>query len=82
LGKPAPKYKAAYSLLLVAAAFEQAKCWLLKKEPGITFESIKSGSRTTHYNGEKIKQYLPDFSYTPIEECIKFTAERYLTQSA
>jgi len=47
------------------------------KEPSITKETSRSSHNISFYSGEKIKNYLQNFHYTPFEETIKDISNCY-----
>jgi nucleoside-diphosphate-sugar epimerase len=78
LGKKAPSIKATPFLMNIACAFEMLRFRLTGREASITAESVESGSKTSYFNGEKVKQFI-DFNYTPIKDCVEFAAKCYLS---
>ncbi|MFM7852819.1 MAG: epimerase, partial [Flammeovirgaceae bacterium] len=56
--KQPPSVKANPALLPMVALVEEIKSWLLKKEPTITRESIKSATAETIYLGKKAQDKL------------------------
>jgi hypothetical protein len=52
---------------------EALKSLFSSKKPLLTRETAIAAQNVVHFNNEKIKQYLPHFTYTPIEAVIEKT---------
>jgi nucleoside-diphosphate-sugar epimerase len=70
-GKKPPDKKVTSFIAGVVWRFEALKSMLNHKDPLLTKETAGAALETIRYNGSKIKDYLPSFSYTPLAETIK-----------
>lgn len=76
LGKAAPRIKIPRFLAIIAGWFSERIAGLMGKEPLLTLENMRSGTRAHGYDGSKITGL--GLSYTPIQEVIAETAKVYL----
>jgi dihydroflavonol-4-reductase len=51
------------------------KSWFTKQEPLLTKESANTAQAKVYFNNQKLLQYLPNFTYTPIDETIAYTCK-------
>jgi nucleoside-diphosphate-sugar epimerase len=52
--------------------------WVTKKKPRITKEMARTASLKVYYDNRKIKEALPDFNFTPLEQTIEETCRAFL----
>jgi nucleoside-diphosphate-sugar epimerase len=50
---------------------EAVKGWFTGKQPMLTKETAKTAQAKVQFDNSKLRKYLPDFEYTPLEESIK-----------
>lgn len=51
--------------------------WLSHHKPAVTRETAKTARLKVYYNSDKLKEALPAFQYTPLEETISATCRAY-----
>ncbi len=66
-------------LMEVAWRIEKLKSIFTGKKPLLTKESARVAQSQTWFENDKILQYLPGFSFTPLEETIKKACKVYST---
>lgn len=72
-GKKPPHKKVTPLLAQIVWRLEKIKSLFTGKDPLVTKETAKTALATVHFDNSKLKKFLPDFSYRPIEETIKHT---------
>ena len=77
LQKKAPSIQIPRLLAMMAGWTTERMAALLGKDPLITLENMRSGTRHDAYDGSKITQQL-GLQYTPIQEVIAETAQAFL----
>lgn len=65
-------------LMSIAWRSEKLKCFITGKRPLLTKESAKVAFSKTFFDNSKIRNALPSFSFTPLENTIANTCEKYL----
>jgi len=70
-GKKAAHKKVSPFIAAVVWRLEALKGILTGKDPLLTKETAHTAQSVVHFNNTKLKKFLPDFSYTPIDETIK-----------
>lgn len=78
-GKKRPSKLASPFLLGLAWRMEQIKSVFTGKKPLLSKESAKVAQSKTWFENNKLLKALPDFSFTPLEECIKNACKKYMT---
>jgi nucleoside-diphosphate-sugar epimerase len=73
--KKPPHKKATPLLSGLVWRFERFKSFFTGKTPLLTKETAHMAFSIQHYNGNKITQYIPQFSYRPIDETISRVAQ-------
>lgn len=71
--KKAPYKKVTPLLAKIVWRLEWIKSKITGAKPLVTKESAITALTKTFYNNEKLKKFLPDFKYTPIEDTISYT---------
>lgn len=71
--KKPPHKKVTPFLAQIVWRLEAIKSLFTGKEPLVTKETAKTALATVHFDNSKLKKYLPDFTYIPIEETIVHT---------
>ena len=77
LSKPGPVVYASKLMTGLAWRFAALGGWFSAKAPAITKEVAASSSEINRFDGSKITRVI-DFSYTPVSESIKRTAQLFL----
>jgi len=75
-----PKYYASPLLTGLGWRFAKLKSILTGKKASLTKETARSSHNISGFNGDKIQNFLPDFSYTPFYETITDICEAYKLQ--
>jgi nucleoside-diphosphate-sugar epimerase len=70
-GKKPPHRKVTPLLASVVWRLEALKSMFTNEGTLLTKETARSAQSVARYNNNKLKKYLPSFSYTPIDETIK-----------
>ena len=76
-GKKRPGKKTTPFLMALAWRIEKLKSLFSGKKPLLTKESARVAQSQTWFSNDKIRQALPGFSFTPLEETIKKACEKY-----
>ena len=76
-GKKRPAKKTTPFLMALAWRIEKLKSLFTGKKPLLTKESARVAQSQTWFSNDKIRQALPGFSFTPLEETIKKACEKY-----
>jgi dihydroflavonol-4-reductase len=76
--KKHPSREATPILAAIAWRMEKIKSVFVGKPSILTRESAKISQTKTYFDNNKIKKYLPLFSFTPLEQTIGQACERYL----
>ena len=76
--KKAPQRKATRFLGEIAWRLEKVKSLLTGKKVLLTRESARMSQKITYFNNNKIKNKLPDFTFTPVAESIEKACRKYL----
>lgn len=74
-GKRSPHKKVNPTLAEFVWRLEALKARFSKKKPLLTKETARTSLSTIQFDSSKILKALPGFSFTPIEETIRFTCE-------
>jgi len=72
-GKKPPHKKVTPFLAQIVWRLEAIKSVFTGKDPLVTKETAKTALATVHFDNSKLKQFLPGFQYTPLEETILYT---------
>lgn len=80
LNKKPPHIKANKFMAQFARFAEMVKGWLTNSKPLITGETVQSAFAQTRYDSSRILNDLPDFSFTPVDEAVRRTARRFLSE--
>ncbi|MBD0333471.1 MAG: 3-beta hydroxysteroid dehydrogenase, partial [Chitinophagaceae bacterium] len=62
----------------IAWRLEQVKSFFTREQPLLTRETAKVAHSKTYFDNSAILQALPGFHFTPLEEVIKKSCEKYL----
>lgn len=76
-GKKPPHKKVTPLLAQIVWRLEKIKSLFSGKDPLVTKETAKTALATVHFDNSKLKQFLPGFSYRPIEETITHTCRLF-----
>ncbi|HEY6063394.1 MAG TPA: SDR family NAD(P)-dependent oxidoreductase [Chitinophagaceae bacterium] len=76
-GKKRPTRQTSPLLINMAWRLEKVKSVFTGKKPLLTKESASVAQSQTWFENSKLLKALPGFSYTPLEETIKRTCEKY-----
>ncbi len=82
LHKKPPHIKANKLMAQFARLSERIKSVFTGSKPLITGETIQSAFTQTRYDSRRILKDLPEFTFTPIQEAVAFTAHRFLNEKA
>jgi nucleoside-diphosphate-sugar epimerase len=82
LGRKKPKYHANAFMTSLVWRWQMLKNRLTGQNITITKETARTAHKQSFYNNTKLQQYLPDFSYTPIQQTIKRMADAFLAENA
>jgi dihydroflavonol-4-reductase len=77
-GKKHPPGQATPFLLAIAWRLERIKAIFTGKKPLLTKESARVAQSKTYFQNDKIREALPGFSFTPLDQTIKKACENYL----
>jgi dihydroflavonol-4-reductase len=69
-GKKLPAKKITPMLALLVWKWEALKAFFSDKEPLVTKETAATALRKMNFDNSKLKRYLPDFNYRPLEQTI------------
>ena len=69
-GKKPPYKKVTPLIAKIVWRLEALKSWFTKKDPLVTKETSITALAKVNFDNSKLKKYLPDFKYRPIEETI------------
>jgi nucleoside-diphosphate-sugar epimerase len=72
-GKKAAHKKVTPFLAQIVWRMEAIKSLFSGKDPLVTKETAKTALAAVHFDNSKLKNFLPDFTYTPLEETITHT---------
>lgn len=72
-GKKPPYKKVTPLIAKIVWRLESVKSWFNKKDPLVTKETSITALAKVNFDNSKLKKYLPDFNYRPIEETIAQT---------
>lgn len=78
--KKPPHKKVTPLIAAIVWRLEALKSKFTKKDPLITKETAKTAMAKVHFDNSKLKKYLPEFTYTKIEDTIKDACALYLQQ--
>ncbi|MEI8279266.1 MAG: NAD-dependent epimerase/dehydratase family protein [Bacteroidota bacterium] len=81
LDRRAPRIKASELMTGIVWRLGALKYSIMGTKPLITRETARNAHKQSLYNNEKLLRYLPEFSYTPVEQTIQRMAKAYLTRS-
>jgi dihydroflavonol-4-reductase len=70
-GKKPPHKKVTPFIASVVWRLEAIKAKLSGKDPLLTRETANTAQTIVHFNNSKLKKFLPDFEYTPLDETIQ-----------
>jgi dihydroflavonol-4-reductase len=76
-GKKPPHKKVTPLLAQIVWRLEKIKSLFSGKDPLVTKETAKTALATVHFDNSKLKQFLPEFTYRPIEETITHTCRLF-----
>jgi nucleoside-diphosphate-sugar epimerase len=77
-----PPYREATTFLAgIAWRLEKIKSLLSKKTPLLTRESARVAQSKTYFSIDKLKQALPGFEFTPLQQVIESACSQYLAHS-
>jgi dihydroflavonol-4-reductase len=74
-GKKPPLKKVTPFLAQLVWRLEKIKSLFTGKEPLVTKETAKTALARVHFNNNKLKKFLPGFTYTPLQETIEYTCK-------
>jgi dihydroflavonol-4-reductase len=77
-GKKRPALKTSRLLMGIAWRLEKIKSFISGKRPFLTRESARVAYSKTYFENDKILKALPGFSFTPLQESIQKSCEKYL----
>ncbi len=77
-GKKPPSKGTTPFLMSLAWRLERVKSFFTGKKPLLTKESARVAMSKTWFENDKLLKHLPGFSFTPLEETIRKTCEKYL----
>ena len=75
--KKLPTLQTTPFLMNIAWRLESIKSVFTRKKPLLTKESARVAQSRTWFENDKLLKALPGFSFTPLEETIKRTCEKY-----
>lgn len=76
-GKKPPHKKVTPLLAQIVWRLEKIKSLCSGKDPLVTKETARTALATVHFDNSKLKQFLPEFSYRPLEETITHTCRLF-----
>lgn len=79
-GKKKPLRQTTPFLMSIAWRMEKFKSFFTKERPLLTRESARIAHSKTYFENDKILKALPGFSFTPLEESIQNSCEKYLAR--
>ena len=79
-GKKQPSREASPLMGEMAWRLEKIKSMFTGKSPLLSRESAKVAQSKTRFDNRKLLQLLPDFHYTPLDQAISSSCQRYLLQ--
>ncbi|MEP7279073.1 MAG: NAD-dependent epimerase/dehydratase family protein [Bacteroidota bacterium] len=77
-GKKRPHREATPGLAALAWRLEQGKRFFTGKTSLLTKESARIAQTVTYFDNSKIRNALPDFAFTPLDNAIKSACNHYL----
>ena len=77
-GKKPPSREAGPFLSNLALYGDKAVSFFTGKKRMLTKEAIKVAQSKTYWDNDKILQALPDFSFTPVSDCINNACKKYV----
>jgi nucleoside-diphosphate-sugar epimerase len=77
-GSKPPSRKTTTTLIALAWRIEKFKSLFTGNRPLLTKESARVAVSKTYFENDKLRQALPGFSFTPLEQSIKKACEKYL----
>jgi nucleoside-diphosphate-sugar epimerase len=72
-GKKPPHKKVTPFIAKMVWRLEAVKSWFTKQDPLLTEETAKTAMAKVNFDNGKLKQFLPGFTYRPVEETIAVT---------
>lgn len=72
-GKKSPYKKVTPLIAKIVWRLEALKSWFIRKDPLVTKETSITALAKVNFDNSKLKKYLPDFKYRPIEETVAQT---------
>jgi len=63
----------------VAWRWEKVKSFFSGNSPLLTKENARTAQSKTHFDNSKIRQYLPDFTFTPLDQTIQQACRAYIS---
>lgn len=72
-GKKPPYKKVTPFIAKIVWRLEAVKSWFIKQDPLLTEETAKTAMARVNFDNSKLKQFLPGFTYRPVEETIAVT---------
>lgn len=79
-GKKMPAKKITPFLAKIVWRLEAIKSKITGKAPLVTKETAATALAKVKFDNSKLTKFLPDFSYTPIEDTISFTCNSFLNK--
>lgn len=76
-GKKAPSKKVTPFLSAIVWRLEKIKSMFSGKSPLLTKETALTARTKVYFNNKKIQEHLPGFSFTPLEETIRWSCEEF-----
>ena len=76
-GKKPPHKKVTPLLAQIVWRLEKIKSLCSGKDPLVTKETARTALATVHFDNSKLKQFLPEFNYRPLEETITHTCRLF-----
>ncbi|RYG42321.1 MAG: SDR family NAD(P)-dependent oxidoreductase [Chitinophagaceae bacterium] len=77
-GRPKPKRQTTTAMMGIAWRWEKIKSIFTGRSPVLTRESAKVAHSSTTFENDKLKNTLPSFRFTPLDESIRRACKRYL----
>lgn len=77
-GRPKPKKQTTPALMGIAWRWEKIKSIFTGHAPVLTKESARVAHSNTSFENDKLKQALPGFHFTPLDQSIHQACQRYL----
>lgn len=80
--KKHPHRRATPLLGEIAWRMEKVKSMISGQRPLLSKESAKVAHSKTYFDNSKLLKFMPEFSYTPLQEAIALSCQQYLTRHA